>query len=239
MVRVAVCDDSEIQLHDATAALERFAESHGLDFEISGFKSTEELFELGCLDTLDIVFMDIEFEGRPQGIDAVRKINAVAPNCQVVYFTNYLQYSVDVYRTDHVWFILKNQFEERLPEVFEKLARIGDFRRQFIVVPTKDNGITKLPCRDIFYLERSNRLTRVVARDGSYETHDKLAAVAEKLPETTFAFCHSSFVVNMPYIVELHDTEVVLESGDTLPISRRYAKAFRQRYFEWADQWTV
>ena len=82
---------------------------------------------------------------------------------------------------------------------------------------------------------RLDRLKDAAVANGG----DKLAAVAEKLPETTFAFCHSSFVVNMPYIVELHDTEVVLESGDTLPISRRYAKAFRQRYFEWADQWTV
>ena len=210
--------------------LEEFSRSRRLDVRVSAFGSTEEFLADGTPKQFDIVFMDIEFDGQPEGIDAVRRTNDLAPNCQVVYLTNYLQYSVDVYRTDHVWFVLKNQFEDRLPEVFEKLEHIGEARRQFFVVSTKENGLD---------LERKTRISRIVCRTAEYEASDKLSILMEKLPQSVFAFCHSSFIVNMPSIVELHDFEVVLENGERLPISRRYAKSFRQRYFEWADQWTV
>ncbi|MBQ9068557.1 MAG: hypothetical protein IJ131_05755 [Eggerthellaceae bacterium] len=52
--------------------------------------------------TPDLVFIDIEFDGKPEGIAAVREINERVPNCQVVYLTNYLQYAVDVYQANHV-----------------------------------------------------------------------------------------------------------------------------------------
>ena len=239
MIKVAVCDDDELQRDEAVAMLEEFSRSRRLDVRVSAFGSTEEFLADGTPKQFDIVFMDIEFDGKPEGIDAVRRTNELAPNCQVVYLTNYLQYSVDVYRTDHVWFVLKNQFEDRLPEVFEKLEHIGEARRQFFVVSTKESGLAKIPCKDILYLERQTRISRIVCRTAEYEASDKLSVLMEKLPQSVFAFCHSSFIVNMPSIVELHDFEVVLENGERLPISRRYAKSFRQRYFEWADQWTV
>ena len=219
--------------------MERFSNDRRLDMSIETFSTTEQFLADGNPAQFDIVFMDIEFEGKPEGIDAVKRTNEIAPTCQVVYLSNYLQYSVDVYRTDHVWFVLKSQFEERLPEVFEKLGRIDEARRQFFVVSTRDNGLMKISCRDILYLERQTRISRIVCHTGEYAANDKLSVLMEKLPQSTFAFCHSSFVVNMPYVTELHDTQLVLENGEHLPISRRYAKGFRQRYFEWADQWTV
>ena len=239
MIKVAVCDDDELQREEAVAMLEEFASSRRLDVRVSAFGTTEDFLADGNPKQFDIVFMDIEFEGKPEGIDAVRRTNELAPNCQVVYLTNYLQYSVDVYRTDHVWFVRKNQLKERLPEVLEKFERIDEARRQFFVVSTRENGLAKIPCKDILYLERQTRISRIVCRTAEYEASDKLSVLMEKLPQSVFAFCHSSFIVNMPSIVELHDFEVVLENGERLPISRRYAKSFRQRYFEWADQWTV
>lgn len=239
MVEVAVCDDRESQLQEAVATLERFAQSHRLELHIAAFQSIDAFFEAARHTAFDIVFMDIEFDGKPQGIDAVRRLNETTPNCQVVYLTSYLQYSVDVYRTDHIWFVLKKQFEERLPEIFQKLACIHDYRSRFIVVTTRDGRVVKLPCQDIVYVERQSRISRIVARTGVYEVRDKIAELLPKLPLGSFALCHSSFLVNLPCVTEIRDSAVLLDNGEEVHMSRRYARAFRERYFEWADQWTV
>ena len=238
-VKVAVCDDHESQLHEAAETIERFAHDRRLDLHVSTFQSIESFFAAAQQSAFDIVFMDIEFDGKPRGIEAVRKLNETAPACQVVYLSNYLQYSVDVYRTDHVWFVLKSQFEERLPEVFEKLSRVRDYRGSFIIIVVKGGGAIRISCDDILYLERRSKLTRVVTHSETYETREKLAEIVAKLPADPFAYCHSSFVVNMPCIVELRDDCVQVEGGDVVPMSRRYARAFKARYFEWADGWTV
>ena len=238
-MRIAVCDDNELQLAEATRVLEGFAERRGLDLVAVPFQTTDDLFSDGAPWCFDVVFMDIEFAGKPLGIDAAQRINEIAPNCQVVYLTDYLQYSVDVYRTNHVWFIVKAQLEDRLPEVFEKLARIAEVRNSIIVVKTVDGSIMKIPCEDILFLERRKRITRIVTLWGECTIRENLNDILEKLPALAFAYCHNSIVANMPQIQEMHATELVFENGQRAPVSRRYAKRFRDRYFDWAEQWMV
>lgn len=183
--------------------------------------------------------MDVEFEGRPEGIDAARRINELAPNCQVVYLTDYIQYSVDVYQTDHVWFIVKSQFERRLPELFEKLARIEDAKRSSIVLTLKDRSVLNVSCQDVICFERNKRVTYITTTDAVYETPEKLSEIIKKLPEASFAYSHNSYVVNLSHIARIYASELVFDNGQVAPISRRYGKHFRNRYFDWAEQWTV
>lgn len=239
MVEVAVCDDHEGQLQEAMASLERFAHRHRLDLHLAAFQSLQAFFSAAQHTTFDVVFMDIEFDGKPQGIDAIRRLNETMPKCQAVYLTSYLQYSVDVYRTDHVWFVLKKQFEERLPEIFEKLARIHDYRAHFIVIMPRDGRVVKLASEDIVYIERQSRISRIVARHDVYEVREKISELQSKLPSGSFAACHSSILVNLPCVVEIREDSVLLDNGEEVHMSRRYARAFREQYFEWADQWTV
>ena len=151
----------------------------------------------------------------------------------------YLQYSVDVYQTDHVWFVVKSQFKRRLPEIFEKLERIEEAKRSQLVVTLKDGSVLNLPSKDILVLERRKRITFITTTAATYETPEKLADICKKLPEAPFAYSHNSYVVNMAQIAQIHTDEVVFKSGQTAPVSRRYAKRFRDRYFDWAEQWTV
>ena len=239
MVRIALCDDDADQLESAAGALRAFAAERGIEIDLSAFASIAELLTSGNLADFNIAFMDIEFDGRPEGIDGVKRINELAPRCQVVYLTNYIQYSVDVYSTDHVWFVVKSQLEQRLPEVFEKLARVESARRAFIVITLKDGSVLNISCQDILYLERRKRITYISTTTSTHETLEKPVDILKRLPPTSFAYCHSSFVANLPRVTHIHATELVFDNGKAIPISRRYAKRFRDRYFEWAEQWTV
>lgn len=238
-MKVAICDDDVAYVDEAERALTEFASERGLDLHISTFESIDALLSSEALTSFGLVFMDIEFEGRPEGIEAARRINEMAPDCRVVYLTNYIQYSVDVYETEHVWFVVKIQFERRLPEVFEKLARIEDAKRSHIVLVLKDGSVLNVACRDILYLERRKRITYITTVDAVYETPEKLSDICKKLPETSFTYSHNSYVVNMPHIAQIHANELVFDDGQKAPVSRRYSKRFRDRYFDWAEQWTV
>lgn len=238
-MKIALCDDNTTNLEDAERALAAFADEHGLDLHVFSFESIDELLSANELASFNLVFMDIEFEGKPEGIDAVERINRMSPNCRVVYLTNYIQYSVDVYRTEHVWFVVKSQFERRLPEIFEKLARIEDARRSQLVVALKDGSVLSVPSQDILYLERRKRITLIVTATVTHESPEKLADLVKRLPQSPYAYSHNSYVVNMSRIKQIHADELVFDTDQTAPISRRYAKRFRDRYFDWAEQWTV
>ncbi|MDO4533025.1 MAG: LytTR family DNA-binding domain-containing protein [Coriobacteriia bacterium] len=238
-MKIALCDDDRTSLEDTEKTLAVFADKRGFDLQVFSFESVDALLASNDLPSFKLVFMDIEFEGEPMGIAAAERINQIAPDCRVVYLTNYIQYSVDVYHTNHVWFVVKSQFERRLPEIFEKVSRIEDARRSQLVVTLKDGSVLNVLCRDILYLERRKRVTFITTAVTTYETPEKLADICKKLPEAPFSYSHNSYVVNMAHIAQIHANELVFKSGQTAPISRRYAKRFRDRYFDWAEQWTV
>ena len=238
MRTVAICDDEPSQLHASADAIRRYAGESGSSIELLLFEDVQ-----ACVDAaagLDVVFMDIEFEEGPFGIEAARRINEIAPRCQVVFLTNYLHYSLDVYQTDHVWYVLKSQLEERLPEIFQKISLIDSVRHASIVITTKDEGkVVKVPCASISYLERRERVTYIFTRGKTYVVREKLADLLEKLPAATFARCHNSYAVNLERVREIHASDLLLDDGTKVLMSRSYSKRFRERYLLWAEAWTV
>ena len=215
MKTIAICDDDEIQLDVSRKTVEAYVQSSDLDARIAVYSDVA-----ACIDDareFDVVFMDIEFDEKPSGIDAVTRINELAPNCQVVYLTNYLHYSLDVYQTDHVWYVLKSQLEERLPEIFRKVALIEAARRASIVITDKDDGaLVNVPCESILYLERRERITHIVTQTVVYHVREKLSELLARLPEDTFARCHNSYVVNLPHVREVNAADLRLEIGLSL-----------------------
>ena len=235
MRTVAICDDNEVELEQAAQTIRRFADEGGYEVQLDLLSDVED-----CVRNAphyDAVFIDIEFEEGPSGIDAAARINADAPNCQIVYLTNHLNYSLDVYRTDHAWFVLKDQLEQRLPEVFQKLRFVDGVRRASIVVkPVGGGGLVTVSCDDIRYIERQNRVTRVVMRDKTeFDVREKVSELLDKMPSSWFGRCHNSYAVHLGCVRTVRASEVVLDDGTCLPVSRSRSKQFRAKYLMWAE----
>lgn len=237
-MRVALCDDDELQFAAAEQALQAFADTRDMTLQVERFLDVASC--VVAADGFDIVFMDVEFPDGPSGIGGAARINQIAPNCRVVYLTNHLQYSLDVYRTDHAWYVLKDQFAQRLPEIFDKFERVDAVRREFLVVTTKGSrNLVSIPCAKILYLERTGRVTNIITRDEVYTTRDKLPDLLAKLPQLAFARCHNSYAVNLEHVREVHAGDLLLDGGVRVLVSRSYSRKFRERFLLWADSWTL
>ena len=235
MWTIAICDDDLMQMKEAALAIRRFADDAGIEVQLEQLQSVDECVREA--NRFDIVFMDIEFDDGPAGIDAAVRINAEAPNCQIVYLTNYLHYSLDVYHTNHVWFVLKSQLDHRLPEVFQKLAFMNGARRATVAIkPIGEAEIVSVFCNDIRYIERRNRVTYIVLRGGAtYAVREKIAELQERLPGAWFGRCHNSYVVNFNFVHSVRSTELALNDGACLPVSRSRSKQFLIKYLFWVE----
>ena len=233
-MKVAVCDDDRRWLQTADSIIRKYADDRALSIDIVPAARPEELCgEL--LKSLDIVFMDIEFENGAEGIECAARLNSQSPDCRIVYLTNYLHYAVDVYDTNHIWFVIKDQFADRLPAVMDRYRRDAEDGRSYIVIGLKGSRDTvRLRCADIVYIERMPHSSLVVTDKDRFVSREMYSDVMERLPGHSFARCHSSMIVNMSRISRIHDKSVTMDNGDELPVSRRYSKPFRQAFMEWA-----
>lgn len=230
---IVLCDDDEKWLETAAVVLGKYAYSTGQDFVVNSYTTASEMLSSDLSDVA-VVFMDIELKEKENGIAAVHRINQNWPGCQVVYTTNYLFFATEVYETEHVWFLLKKQFEEKLPAVMERIRIQKERSSGRFAFTTADHQVISLKKEEILYLERKQRDTIIVSKDGEYRTRSKLSELQKKLPETEFLRCHNSYLVSLPAVSAIKREEVVMKNGTVLLISRGYAKSFRSGFLKWA-----
>lgn len=235
MIRVALCDDEPEWLESSKRSLKSFAEHNGYEFEISSYGNGQSMLNEREIAP-DVLFCDIELGEDKSGIDIVREVSRVWPSCQIVYVTNFLRYAPEVYVTEHLWFVLKDRFEERLPEIFEKLLRQMEDGSKALTLQTTDHDILSIPCTQIVSFERSGRTTTVTLADATkHLVPDRLKDLLERAPQRLFARCHGSFAVGLEHVRLVRRDSIVMQGGEEVPLSRRYARSFRERYLDWVE----
>ena len=165
------------------------------------------------------------------------EVNRKWPKCQVVYLTNYWSYAMEVYETRHVYYIVKEKFEEKLPGVLEKA--IEQLRKQNRRVVLQCHGGVKasLKLDDILYFERDRRVTYVITKEKEYTVDEKIPEIEERIASDDFVRCHTSFLVNFSYVKECTKKKMLLENGKIVDISRSYWKKTEEVYVEWVKRW--
>lgn len=237
-MRIGIFDDDRLWCERAVQIIEDYGKSYEMETEVICFTSVPDM-DLYQGEPLDVLFMDIEIEQGDNenvrnGIDLTLKINEKWKNCQVVYLTNYLCYATDVYHTEHVFFVLKEQFKNRIHEVFQKV--IHNLEQKTVRLFFEQIGGTSviLSPEEILYFERDGRITNIITEHGIYSIWDKLSDVAKRLPSVDFVRCHNSFIVYFPAVREMEKGQFILKDGSRIMISRSHAKAVKNAFMKWA-----
>ena len=239
VVRAAICDDEQSWLDEAQQILTSYAREEGLDLPLASYGTSHDLLA-ATEPSPDVLFCDIELGDSDNGIELVRKVASRWPSCQIVYVTNFLRYAPEVYVTEHLWFVLKERFAERLPEIMEKLQRKMEDDSRSLMVKAVTHETLLLPCPKLVSLERRGRTTFIREVGGRvFEVPDRLPALLERLPSRSFARCHASFAVNLSHVRLVRQDTIEMDDGSLIPISRRFAHGFRDGYLDWADDHAV
>lgn len=233
---IGICDDDKQWRKSCKRTLEGFSSMIELAMEIKCFVTAEELLEYK--DTpLDAVFLDIEL-GKENGIFVAKKLNKTRPNCQIIYMTNYSQYATEIYNTEHIWFVVKKHFQDKVGEIIRKILREFESKTSRIVLKTLKNEIISIVPSDIYYLEREKRGTRVVTVWNEYHVKERMSDIVPQLSELDFSQCHNSYVVNFRHVKELQKDMYILygEAGkeQIVQISRRYVQKTRKDFLKWS-----
>ena len=152
---VGICDDEVEWLKKAKEIIDAFSVGICREIEVKTFHSGEEILNYEG-EPLHAAFMDIELE-KESGIHIASLLNEKWKNCAIVYLTNYLFYATDTYQTEHIYFVLKTQFESRIKEVFEKLFHLEKQNEKSLYFELLGGNSVCLSPNEILYFERETR----------------------------------------------------------------------------------
>ena len=221
MITIAICDDDTHSLSSIHELVEQTL-PEDLPHVIIDACGPQVLRDLVASGTqIDLLVSDVIMqEGQPTGIQMVSQLFPPESGTQVIYVSGHLQQALEVYATDHVYFLLKPLDPERLADALNRaLAQLARVRPSMLRVKVghKEQLINT---SSILYLESQLHKVIVHCLAREVETYAKLNDLQPQLPGT-FSRCHRSFIVNLAAVSSLSTSELTLHDGTHLPVSRR------------------
>lgn len=233
---IGICDDDKKWIQTCEKTLTEFADLININIEVKRFTKAIELLEYEGIP-LDAVFLDIEL-GRQNGILIAKKLNKIRPNCLIIYMSNYLHYATEIYNTEHIWFVVKKHFKDKVGEILNRILHELENKSTRIILKTMKNDLISIVPSDICYMEKEKRGTKIVTVWSVYYVKERLSDIIPQLSELDFSQCHSSCVVNFRYVKELQKDVYILygesEKEEIVQISRRYVQKTREDFLKWS-----
>lgn len=236
-LRIGICDDMEEWHERLEGILQETKILKGIEYEVKHFYSEKEVLQYFG-EEIHLFFTDIVLKDG-SGIALAERMKSIWPECQIAYVTDEVSYALDVYQTEHIYFMLKEQARRRIEEVLDKtLDKITlHFKKanRKIVLSVIGGGQILIAPEEVSYFERRKRTTITVTSGGIYEVRDRLDELQKILYPDEFIRCHVSYIVHLQEVRMFQENAFLMRNGNWVPISRGYTKNVKQLFEVWKD----
>ncbi|ARK23411.1 DNA-binding response regulator [Sporosarcina sp. P37] len=189
----------------------------------------------------DVVFLDIEMP-KVDGMEVAKTLSALKKVPYIVFATAYPQFAAEAFRIHAIDYLLKPYDEDQLRQAVARVKEalhppaVSASPKRIDRLPVETEGeIHYLPIRDILYVHREEKWTKIVMASREYETRMTLKELEQKLTPSSFFRIHKSFLVNLAHVSSLtpwfngaYQLEID-QRPEKLSVSRNYVKELRQR----------
>ena len=232
-LNIAICDDEQTDLKYLYMLVSRWANESATTVQISTFESAESfLFIYGENKSFDILLLDIEM-GKMNGVELAKHIRRENEAILIIFITGFPDFISEGYEVSALHYLMKPVNENKLIEVLEK-AQKGACQTKKSVVIAVDSETYRIPMDEIMLCESFAHTTVVTTIRRSYDMKLSISEFKNQLDET-FIQCHRSYIVGLNHVNHISKTDVFLDNGKIIPLSRRLYKEVNQafiRYFK-------
>ncbi len=238
-MKIAIVDDERPSRSELCYFVKKFLpEAELLDADC-GTKAVE----LAAAHKIDIFFLDINL-GDISGITLATMLRQAQPNAAVVFSTAYDTYALQAFDLGAADYIMKPYNESRVKTALQKASAVvpppsvitaqTPLPLQAKLPVSCDKKIVLLDIPHITYIEKENRLCKIVYNQQEFTTAATLDGIEKQLAGHPFLRIHKSFIVNLNNITEIspwfNNTFMVSLStpeNKTLPVGRTYIRSLR------------
>lgn len=227
-MRIAVCDDEVLCLEDLRLRLSNYLGERTIPYEIVPMSTPKPLLE-GPSEKFDAIFLDVEI-GDWNGIDVAERVRQYDSQVPVVYISGHIEYSPSGYLVNAFRYLLKNDLDSTFDECMEALLNhFNSIPESITITFGVDSHEVKL--EDIVYIESEKRILVFHANNAEiYRCYAAITSMEERLHAKGFLRIQKSYLVNMAYVWQIKNYQVVLRGGTTLQATRHNFRKLQQAY---------
>ncbi|MCI7814360.1 MAG: LytTR family DNA-binding domain-containing protein [Lachnospiraceae bacterium] len=228
---IAICDDESRILPIIKRALEKEFDRHGIPVSISAFTSAEQ-FEVEHMNhPFSLLFLDIDMPGM-DGISLGKKLRRNSDSPRIIFLSNRDELVFQALSVHPFCFIRKSHFQKELPQIVSDLILDDKLKNMHLLTVRTMDEIRSIPIGQILYIECIRKDQYIHHSEGVCQVHYTLNYFEEQLKPYGFLKPHKGFLVNYQYIRNIGSREMLLISGESVPISRLKASEIKQEYLK-------
>ena len=227
----AIVEDSAADAEYVENILRRWADARDCAVSVERFPSAESfLFRYAEDKAWDILLLDIEM-GAMDGVSLAKQIRKDNDTVQIVFVTGYPDHMAQGYDVAALHYLMKPVREGQLFAVLDRAAGAPQRRERFLLL-TVEGETVRLAARAVLYAESFSHTVELVTEKETYPVKLPMGELERQLGED-FVRCHRSYLVNLAHISRLSKTEVILDGGKRLPLSRGAARQVHRAFVQY------
>ncbi len=215
--RVAICDDSNVDLGHVEKILRKWADRKVVDVLVERFSSAEAfMFRYAEEKAFDILLLDIEM-GVMDGVTLAKRVRQENEVVQIVFITGYSDYIAEGYEVAALHYLMKPLDEEKLYTVLDRALEKRRQNERCLNLELSGE-LVRIPFYEIRYLDvRQNYVT--IHGKKEYTIKRTLGEFEKEL-DNRFCRVGRSMILNLKYIQRVTKADVHLSDGTVLSLPR-------------------
>ncbi|MBV8214931.1 MAG: response regulator transcription factor [Verrucomicrobia bacterium] len=233
-MKALIIDDERL----ARAEVRRLLDDFNWVKVVGEAENAEQALALIQSQAPDLLFLDVQMPGKT-GFDLIEEIRGEMP--RIIFTTAYDEFALRAFEVNALDYLMKpitpDRFAAALSRVREEpltLANQSALRSSDQVFVRDGERCWFIPVSKIRLLESEGNYTRVRFENQSPLIYRSLSTLEQRLPAEDFFRINRQQVVNLHFIEKIetwfsHGLKVWLKGGEECEVSRRAARAFRQK----------
>lgn len=230
-MRIAICDDEEMYRVRLKSVLDKILVN--ADYEIETFADGNRLEEAYSEAPYDLVFLDIEMPA-VDGITLARSLRARSEKVFIVFLTGHVEYALEGYEVNALRYLTKPVDTDKLKEVIRYVQDKQGSGRQIIV--KEDGEQLLIDIADVMYMESMNQNVRIVTTKGEHVIRYNIGDFEQQLAGDGFFRIHRGYLVALAKVKKLAKSDVIMEDGTALPVSRSNIKPLKDALYAYVEE---
>ncbi|NLG02240.1 MAG: response regulator transcription factor [Clostridia bacterium] len=240
-MRIAICDDEKKDLTHMYEMVTHYFETHSdmQTAEIDCFETAADI--MNHLD-YDIYILDILI-GDDSGLKVAKTIrNVSGMKCEIIFTTSSSDFALAAFSVYARQYLLKPVKQQELENVLTTIIKNKEIpEKQSLFSVKTAEGMRELDTNKIICVEYTARIIHFHMQQGAliqsiYIRSSFEDSIKELLKLQNYMQTHKSFAINMDYVKEYHQGEILLQNGMLIPVSRSNAKTVKRQYLKYVSR---
>lgn len=236
MITIGLCEDEREQLDFFEKLLRDFLTGEGIKARILCFESADSLwYSFDGEHPFDLLILDIQMKGLT-GIELAKKIRSENTHAEIIFLTGVMDYVLEGYEVGAFRYLLKpvekSGFYAVMKQVCEKLCR----RDRDIFLLEANGESYRIAYSDILYLEADGHYVVLHKREGELRWKENFSRCLERLSSHGFVLGRRGILVNLQAIDRIGKNGCILDTGETLPVSKGCYGPMNQAFIQYWKQ---